>query len=281
MLADVLRSIIGGCFADIGWDVPCDLSLLSDDYKQAYLEVLRWGQEICELEAQPCSHAVAVRRDVSEAISLEVSSDASLFGGGLAIYAGGELVYEDAVRFSRCQTLHSSNRRELRLCLLALRKVAEISEYCAKSACKKRRGVPVNVCFRCDNRPSLAWIRSGSLKLQSSKLLERRAIVRLVDSIGSELDIIRKHGTLSLEFIPGSANAHADALSRLLDRPVQGANNRCLGEVLIPRKGGEVLNTREILGDECCAIFDPEKRSVESPSPEEIFLCNDFPASAE
>ncbi|KAF4667093.1 hypothetical protein FOL47_003744 [Perkinsus chesapeaki] len=275
LLADVLRSVIGGYFADIGWDVPCDLAVLDADIRLAYLEILRWGQEICKLEAQPCSHDVAVRRVMSGPILLEVCSDASLFGGGYAIYSDGELIYEDAVRFTRSQTLHSSNRRELRVCLLALRKVAEISEYCCKSACKRRRGVSVDVCFRSDNRPSLAWIRSGSLKLQSSKVLERRALFRLVDSIGSELNVIRKHGTLSLEFIPGSSNVHADALSRLLDRPVTDAADRCLGEVLIPRKGGDVLDTREILEDQCCAIFDAERQLPGSPSPEDIFLGDD------
>ncbi|KAF4702611.1 hypothetical protein FOZ63_007411, partial [Perkinsus olseni] len=198
-------------------------------------------------------------------------SDASLFGGGFAIYSDGQLIYEDAVRFSRSQTLHSSNRRELRLCLLALRKVAEIVEYSTKSACKKRGVVPLEVCFRCDNRPSLAWIQSGSLKLQSSKVLERRALVRLVDAIGSELDVIREHSSLSLDFIPGASNTHADSLSRLLDRPVEDAGGRCLGEVLIPRKGGGVLDTHEVLEDQCCAIFEASKSTDSWFSPEDIF----------
>ncbi|KAF4650830.1 hypothetical protein FOZ61_011004, partial [Perkinsus olseni] len=244
-------SLVGGCFAAVDWDCVCDLASMSDDYKLAYLELVRWGREICEAESVPCSHAVMVRTNEPQPIKLEVCSDASLFGGGFAIYSDGQLIYEDAVRFSRSQTLHSSNRRELRLCLLALRKVAEIVEFCAKSACKKRRGVvPLEVCFRCDNRPSLAWIQSGSLKLQSSKVLERRALVRLVDAIGSELEVIREHSSLSLDFIPGASNTHADSLSSLLDRPVEHAGGRCLGEVLIPRKGGGVLDT-QVLEDQC------------------------------
>ncbi|KAF4651932.1 hypothetical protein FOL46_009983 [Perkinsus olseni] len=272
LLADTLRSLVGGCFATVDWDCVCDLASMCDDYKLAYLELVRWGREICEAESVPCSHAVMVRTNESQPIKLEVCSDASLFGGGFAIYSDGQLIYEDAVRFSRSQTLHSSNRRELRLCLLALRKVAEIVEYCAKSACKKRRGVvPLEVCFRCDNRPSLAWIQSGSLKLQSSKVLERRALVRLVDAIGSELDVIREHSSLSLDFIPGASNTHADSLSRLLDRPVEDAGGRCLGEVLIPRKGGGVLDTHEVLEGQCCTIFEASQSTDGWFSPEDIF----------
>ncbi|KAF4688283.1 hypothetical protein FOZ60_002936 [Perkinsus olseni] len=271
LLADTLRSLVGSCFAAVDWDCVCDLASMSDDYKLAYLELVRWGREICEAESVPCSHAVMVRTNESQPIKLEVCSDASLFGGGFAIYSDGQLIYEDAVRFSRSQTLHSSNRRELRLCLLALRKVAEIVEYSTKSACKKRGVVPLEVCFRCDNRPSLAWIQSGSLKLQSSKVLERRALVRLVDAIGSELDVIREHSSLSLDFIPGASNTHADSLSRLLDRPVEDAGGRCLGEVLIPRKGGGVLDTHEVLEDQCCAIFEASQSTDRWFSPEDIF----------
>ncbi|KAF4685445.1 hypothetical protein FOZ60_006561 [Perkinsus olseni] len=275
LLADVLRACIGRWFSSTSWDGCCRLSTLSEDDRLAYIELVRWGRLLCEEERGPCRHTTSVMPltsgDSPAAVTLNVSSDASLYGGGVVICrqlpnGGDETVLTDALRFSPRQTFYSSNRRELLVCLQALRAVSALLDFVRSVATAQDRGLQIKVNFVSDNSSSVSWIGNPEavLRLQSSKALEKRAIVRLVDAITLEVDAIRTacgEGNFSVSHVSGNANKLADEESRRLDRVVADSNGRSLGLLTSHPKTTSGLLVSDITDhgstdDSCCSAFD-------------------------
>ncbi|EER17872.1 hypothetical protein Pmar_PMAR027587 [Perkinsus marinus ATCC 50983] len=208
--------------------------------------------------------------DTVPSVTLNVSSDASLYGGGVVICrqlpdGGDETVLVDALRFSPRQTFYSSNRRELLVCLQALRALSSLLDFVRSAATAQDRGLRLKVNFVSDNSSSVSWIGNPEavLRLQSSKALEKRAVARLVDAISLELDAIRKvcgKDNFSVSHVSGEANVLADKESRRLDRVVADSGGRSLGSLTSYSKTDGVrvaeIANNTANDDLCCSMTD-------------------------
>ncbi|EER08253.1 hypothetical protein Pmar_PMAR007924 [Perkinsus marinus ATCC 50983] len=287
LLGDVIRAFIGSRFASTPWDKECDLSSLNPRDQSCFTEVVNWGLELCKAESSPCHHTSTVYEagDESSRVSLVASCDASLYGGGIVISRDcpgsgkpPEIILSDCLRFSRTQANYSANRRELLVCLQTLRILSSLVEYLRSVATSQSRDLAIAITLQCDNRSSISWINDPTavVRLKTSKALEKRSIIRLVECIAQEISCIRCSGaTITVSHVRGSSNVLADAASRCLDRIVPKSGNQSLGALLLSRGEGEGIkineiynsvreNTVEVVGrdsddptDCCFALTDP------------------------
>ncbi|KAF4733674.1 hypothetical protein FOZ62_003646, partial [Perkinsus olseni] len=267
LISDLLKVIIARNFPTSSWNQPCDLTSMAPTEQQAFEAVVLWAREVCAASSS-CSHLSPLRAKGQAEITIIVETDASLYSGATVIRINDDIILQDVYRFSARQISYSSNRRELLMCLQGLRRAAELVSYhrTTLSASDGWSPLTFHVDFRTDNKSSCSWLSNDDavLKLQSSKILERRAIIRLIDSISEELKVIRQYGRLSVSHLAGVSNHYADSASRLLDRPVKtGTATTRLGELMASYKKTDDIkpsqlsisnNEGESTEDHCCWV---------------------------
>ncbi len=239
-VADAMRSLIAKHFATSDWDAPLDINSIPEKLQSAYQCLIVW---MAELATEKCSHSTMVALQAESTIFIDAYCDASLNGAGFAIVkqqvgidsatsTAGELIAEDASRWTSKQRDYHINRREL-LCLLkCLQSVSDLVEF-RREASTSPQPSRWSVRVHCDNSSCVHWTQSeANFNASSSRAIERRAIGRLVNAISEEIAIINKSCSLRIEHIAGSMNNRADRLSRLFDRPCQGSQS--LGDALAP-----------------------------------------------
>ncbi|EER09979.1 hypothetical protein Pmar_PMAR018624 [Perkinsus marinus ATCC 50983] len=254
LISDLLKVIIARNFPSSPWHQHCDLTTMPSTEQQAYEAVVLWAREVCE-SSSSCRHLSPLRSKGQSEVTIIVETDASLYGGATVVRIDDDIILQDVYRFSARQISYSSNRRELLMCLQGIRRAAELISYhrTTLTALTKCSHLIFNVDFRTDNKSSCSWLSNDEavLKLQSSKILERRAIIRLIDSISEELKVIRQYGRLSLSHLAGATNHYADSASRLLDRPVKtGTTTTRLGELLAAYKKSDNLKPSQLMGSD-------------------------------
>ena len=220
-IADGLRSAIGSLMKkprfegekSVSWDTQLCLSTTpSSARRRALHTLLSWFLEI-PLSEKCCHESLRP----GSSFRLEVVSDASICGYGYTISAVTDaevsmVLERSAVLFPKSHSCYHSNRKELIGALRATSAAAKLLE-------SDPGLLPTEFRLLCDNKSAVSWLRdlsSSESMIPSTKMIERRAIERLLNAAKEELSIISAKcgGKISISHLPGIANEASDELSR-------------------------------------------------------------------
>ena len=207
LLADCLRSVVGRIKE--AWHTPLQLSSIQPESLQLALKILReWALELSKI-SEICSHSTPLV--FSHSVPIEVFCDASSSGGAFIISRGGCPVWEEAFRWTHTKTRWHSNRLECFTLWAAIRCLADILQCLGN--CSNGNPDRPNVFIYCDNRSSVSWARDGNTNVGGKQ--QRRAMFRLIDSLGDEIRTVKQFADIKVVHLPGDCNVAADKLSRL------------------------------------------------------------------
>lgn len=229
-VADAIRSLIGREFAAEGWHTKLSLGEMEPLKQNCWRIIVSWANEL--KTSRECCHISG--RTAGRTLTLY--TDASSVGGGFCIRSGETQIWSDCWRWTGSATRWHINFQELHAVYRALRALADIVECIVRFTPPGHSGI--RICIYSDNRSAVRWstVDSGEIL---SKHQSRRTLTRLIDQIGDEWKVLKRHAKITIEHLPGAMNTRADELSRYGFRKLNDQDTGSLQDMLEIRKKPE------------------------------------------
>ena len=217
LLSDCLKSLIGRCYSDTDWKTPLDFTKLTPK-KSECLQVLReWASEL-SLTNDCCHSTTALSKPADRhptPVEICLYTDASTLGAGFSICSpdasGANEFWSDCWRWTGPQLNWHCNVLEFSTIERSLKPLVDILA-CLTMCTPPSTPRPVVKIFS-DNRSAIKWTSLNSGELLA-KHQSRHSIMRMVDSIASEWQLVRQHADTTIAHVSGVLNGRADSLSR-------------------------------------------------------------------
>ncbi len=107
---DSLRSLFGHAFSKYTWSQKCDVTLLAENQRSAYVDLLNDLRTILKTECD-CCHKYPTRVESTSPTVIRLATDASLDGGGFVVTLNECTLLEETWKWSKTQRNYHSNRR--------------------------------------------------------------------------------------------------------------------------------------------------------------------------